>query len=266
MRFVFIKHCALVASWVWVLGCFAFAPPCSAQDAAAQVSSGFDVRIGAGLGVGHREITAPTRSGDRLLNASVFPALSVGLDASAAIGASWLFGLRLHYQTSIAAHAHEEPAAGSGKEASLRLHHVELGITPGLRFSDGPSAVQLRLFAGWGFRGLRAVTEIALPQYLLHGPVFRPELRVPFPGGSAELRLAPELQFVSGISDALRVLSNTAWAGIAWGGEVALSVRLGPAARFYLDYRESRARVGSAWGAPLTDIERFASVGLDLCF
>jgi hypothetical protein len=215
--------------------------------------------------IGHRNVTLPTRSGNRLLDSAVFPALAVSLDGGGPIGVHGLFGLRFHYQTSVGLKASEEPAAGSGKQTSLRSHRVELGITPGLRFAASADSVVLRVFVGWAFRGLRAVSDSALPQYMLHGPILRPELRVPFSEGAAEVRLGPELQLVSGMSSDLQQLANTAAVGFAWGAEIELSIRLTQALRFYLDYRESRVHVGSAWSQALEDTERFATVGVDLC-
>jgi hypothetical protein len=258
--------CALLLAAAW------FAAPAAAQNGAntepdaAQPAAAFGVRLGVGGGFGHRDVVVPTRAGDRLLDSAVFPALGVTLDGGGGIGARGLFGIRLQYQTSIALHATEEPAAGSGTRTSLRAHHLALGITPGLRFSGASGAGALRLFVGWDFRGLRAVTQIAIPQYMLHGPILRPELRVPFSDGAAEVRLAPEVQLVSGVSPDLLQLSSTAAFGFAWGGEIELSVRLTRALRLYLDFRESHARVGSAWGRPLTDTERFATAGVDLCY
>jgi hypothetical protein len=228
--------------------------------------SHFVVALGAGVGVGHRDVRAPSRAGDRILDSGIFPALGIVLEGGGAVGARGLLGIRLHYETSVGLKATQEPASGTGQETSLRSHHVEAGLTPGLRFSDAPDAVSLRVFAGWGFRGLRAVDEIALPQYMLSGPVLRPELRIPFSDGVAELRIAPEVQMVTGISSALRTVTTAASAGFAWGGEVALSVRLAQALRLHIDYRESHVSVGSSWGAAFADIERFATAGVDLWY
>lgn len=232
--------------------------------AAADDPAPFELRLGVGAGFGLRDIIMPTRAGDRRLESALFPALGVSLDTGVRIGAHGLIGLRFDYQTSLGLKATEQLAADSGKQTSLRSHHVELGITPGVRFVSSPNSVVLRLFAGWGFRGLRAVTDIALPQYLLHGPVLRPELRIPFLRGRAEVKLGPELQLITGLSDELRQLANPAATGFAWGAQVALNVRVTQALRFYIDYRESHARVSSAWGQAFQDTERFATAGVEL--
>lgn len=225
-------------------------------------AGGIDVRLGASGGFGHRDVRLPTRAGLRTLDSAVFPALAVVLDGGGLVSKHLLLGVRLHYQSSVLLQASEKPAAGSGSVSRLRSHHVEAGITPGLQLGS----VQLRLFAGWAWRGLRAVRDIALPQYQLDGPVLRPELRLPFASGSAEIRLAPELLIVSGMSSDLRALSNSAATGLAWGAELELSVRLSEALRVRIDYRESHASISSAWTAELTDVERFATAGLDVCF
>lgn len=256
-----LRLCAVVVSH-WLA-----ATACAAQASAAEdVRPVFGVRLGAGGGLGHRAVMAPSRAGDRALDSALFPTVSVSLDGAGELAGRWLLGLRIHYQTSLALQAREQPAAGSGTQTSLRSQRVEVGITPGLRLSASAPGPELRVFAGWGLRSLRAVTAIALPPYTLHGPVLRPELRVPFSNGSAELRIAPELQLVSGISQDLRELSDTASTGLCWGGEIALSIRLGGSARMDLAYREARASVGSAWGRALTDIERFGTLGLNIGF
>jgi len=223
------------------------------------------VQLGVGIGIGHRDVLVPSREGDRALESGVFPALGIRLEGGGPVGARGLFAIRFHYQTSLGLKASESPAAGSGKETPLRAHHVQVGVVPGLRLGGAAHPVSLHLFAGWGLRGLRAITEIGIPQYMLHGPVVRPELHVPF-SEAAELRVAPEVQAIIGISDDLRQLADTASTGLAWGGEISLSVALAQSLRLHLDYRESHARIGSAWGNALTDTERFATVGMDLCY
>jgi hypothetical protein len=257
MMQLFRKHklsIGAIACWVAVVLSTSLA---SAQAADTRV------KLGVAAGLGDRQVLVPSRSGDRTLQTGLFPALQVHLDGTALVAGRWSLGLRLAYRTSVALQASELPAAGSGKRTSLRSHHVEAGVAPGVRLSVGSV---LRLFMGWGWRGLRAVTDLAIPQYMLHGPVLRPELRIALPGGSVELRLAPELQLLRGLSQELRALANTDSVGIAWAAEIELSVRLGPNVGMLIDYRESRARAGSAWGHALTDVERFGTVGVDLCW
>lgn len=263
-----LHGCACLLALAVTLSSATASAQAGASDPRAQAATthGFSLRLGAGVGVGQRSVVVPTRLGDRLLDSAAFPALGIDLEGGGVVGAHAVLGVRFHYQTSVALKAKQEPAAGSGKETSLRLHHVEVGITPGLRFRASPGGSVLRLFAGWGFRGLRAVRDIAIPAYMLHGPLLRPELRIPFSDSVAELRLAPELQIITGISADLRELAATASNGVAWGGEIALSVRLARALRLHIDYRESHARIGSAWGRPVSDVARFAIVGIDMCY
>jgi hypothetical protein len=256
---VIAARLVVLASWLLV------AQATAQAGADRDAPTGFRLHLGVAGGFGQRDITVPTRAGDRLLESALFPALGVSLDGGGPFGAYGLFGIRFHYQTSVGLQATEQPAAGSGRETSLRSHHVEAGITPGLRFADSAESVVLRLFAGWGFRGLRAVTNVAVPQYLLHGLVLRPELLLPFSKGTAEVRLGPELQLISGVSSELRQLATSAANGFAWGAEIELSIKLTQALRLYIDYRESHVRVDSAWGQAFKDTERFATAGLELC-
>jgi len=224
-----------------------------------QASGGLAAILGFGVGVGERSVRLPTRAGDRRLDTGPFPALDAQLRADAALGTHGLLGAHVHYQTSVALKAAETPAAGGSKQTSLRSHHVELGLTPGYRFTTSESSVSVRLFAGWAFRGLRPVVDAGVPAYSLHGALLRPELRIPIAGGAVTLHFAPELFVILGVSGELRRVGSTAGTGLALGGEGGLDIRLAETLYLALAYRESRATVKSSWFANLSDTERFVT-------
>jgi hypothetical protein len=141
----------------------------------------------------------------------------------------------------------------------MRAHHVDFGLTPGYRFTTSESSVTLQLFAGWALRGLRSVVDTGLPPYTLHGPLLRPELRIPIADGALVLRFAPELLVIAGVTAELRRVGSTSSSGLAFGGEAALDIRIHRVLYLVLTYRESRASIATLWSADLTDTERFAT-------
>jgi hypothetical protein len=216
--------------------------------------------LGVGTGIGQRSVRLPTRSGERQLDAGPFPALEVLLRVDAALGSSWRLGAAAHYQTSVAEVIASTPAAGVEKQTSLRTHHVEVGLTPGLRFGTSDASVSLRLFAGWAWRGLRSVANIDIPRYTLDGVVLRPEFSIPLGTDRVILSLAPELLAIVDMTPELRQVGATSHTGLAWAGEAALAVKASRLVGIGLRYRESRATVHSAWSTAMTDNERFVTV------
>ncbi|HKU44854.1 MAG TPA: hypothetical protein VJR89_42135 [Polyangiales bacterium] len=218
--------------------------------------------LAAGTGVGQRQVHVPARRGELQLDSGSFAALDVRL-AGEVVSGSWVFGAQAHYQTSLGVEATTTPPNGVAKQTSLRLHHLDFGLDAGLRFSEAPGAVNVRLFAGWAFRGLRPVIDLDIPPYTLHGPVLRLELRVPI-AGLVALRIAPELFVLAHVSNELRHAADSASAGIALGVEIDLELKLSRRVFAVLGYRESRARVGTAWDTPIADDERFMTGSLGL--
>jgi hypothetical protein len=215
--------------------------------------------LGFGVGVSDRSARLPTRLGERRLDTGLFPALDLSLSADGILGSHGLLGAHFHYQTSLGLQAAETPAAGTSKATSMRAHHVEFGLTPGYRFTTSEWSVTLQLFAGWAVRGLRSVVDTGLPPYMLHGPLLRPELRIPIADGALVLRFAPELLVIAGVTAELRRVGSTSSSGFAFGGEAALDIRVHGGLYLVLTYRESRASVATLWSADLTDTERFAT-------
>jgi hypothetical protein len=219
--------------------------------------------LAVGTGLGQRFVRLPTRSGEQRLDTGFFPTLDLLLTGEFGVGTHALVGAQAHYQTSVGSTVRSTPPAGVSRETSLRTHHVDLGMTAGLRFSEANTSVSARLFVGWAFRGLRSVVDTDIPPYSMHGLVLRPELRVPVAHGAVTFHLAPELFVIAHLTDELRHVGATAAAGLAFGGEVAMDVRLSERVDLTLSYRESRASVSSSWSA-LTDNERFATAGVAL--
>lgn len=235
--------------------------PVTDSDAASAdaADSGLVAALGFGAGVSGRSVRLPTQLGERRLDTGLGPGLDLSLSGEAPLGSHWLLGALFRYQTSLGLQGKQTPPAGTSQQSSLRTHHVELGLTPGVRFGRSASSASLRLFAGWAVRGLRAVVDVGLPPYTLHGPVLRPELRIPIAGGAVTARLAPELLVIAGVTGELRHLGSTASAGLGIGGEAALDIRLTENVDLVLSYRESRATIATSWSADFLDNERFAT-------
>jgi hypothetical protein len=234
------------------------------QDRVIQTEAGrtFHARLGAGLGFANRSVVLPTRVGQRTLATGLFPALDVSLSGEAVLAKYWLFGAHARYQTSVFLSNAEAAPMVSDHKTSLRAHHLELGITPGLRFSDSDAAVTLHLFFGWNWRGLRSVVDTLIPRYTLQGILLRPELRIPLARGGLVVSLAPELFWINVLTAELRSAGGTSGTGVAFGGEIGLDFRLLARLQLSLNYRESHAVIGTVWSADMTDVERFATVRL----
>lgn len=226
----------------------------------------FGVQLSAGAGLGQRDVWLPTQLGVRKLDTGMFPALDVLLAADGGLGARGLLGARFHYQTSVGSEAVETPAGGVEKRSTLRANRVEAGLTPGLRFGDSERSVSLRFFAGWSFRGLRSVVDMSIPNYTLHGPVLRPELRIPLAHGVLELRLAPEAQLIAGVTSEFRKAGATAGTGVAYAAELSVSARLSRVLLASLSYREAHALLSTPWSDKVSDVERFITAGAVLCY
>jgi hypothetical protein len=226
----------------------------------------FRVNLAVGIGVGQRSVHVPTGVGEQRLDSGFFPALDLALSGDAQLGEHALFGASAHYQTSLGLHALALPPASVDQSTSLRSHRVELGLTPGYRFSSATSSVSIRLFAGWWLRGLRSVVDTRVPSNTLHGPVLRPELRIPIAGDGVVLRFAPELSIIVGATAALRDLASAQRVGLAFGAEVALELRVASSVRLLVAYRESRATLATAWSSSFSDHERFATVSAVLSY
>ncbi len=232
-------------------------PPMSDEDTSAgKVSADFS----AGFGVGNRTVTMPSSGGDRQLSTQLFPAFDIALGAEADIGEPFVFGGRARYQSSLGLVGEETAPASSGKITALRSHHLEFGVTPGVRFAHSSESVVLVLFAGWGVRGLRSVVDLSIPGYTMHGPVLRPELRIPLASGRVVLRFAPELLAVIAMTGGITAAADISGSGVALGGEV--SVRVSATDWLAIDacYRESHATLATLWPTNFVDIERFATV------
>jgi hypothetical protein len=231
---------------------------------AEQSASALTAALAAGAGIGQRWVQLPARRGVQRLDSGIFPALDLLVSIELAAGAHWSFGTQTHYQTSLGTDATTTPVNGALKQTSLRTHHLDLGLTAGVRFSDSDAGVSLRLFAGWAFRGLRPVVDIDIPGYSLHGPVLRPELRIPIADGAVVLNIAPELVVLAHLSSELAHAGSTAHAGLSFGGELSLDVRISRRLFASVAYRESHATVSSSWSSDFTDVERFGTARIGL--
>lgn len=223
-------------------------------------------QLGAGLGVGLREIRLPTDAGERRIQSGIFPALDVDLRAAQLVSPVFLFGVRLRYQTSLGLVGRETPFAGVERETSMRLHHVEAGLEPALRLVRSRQSVVLGAFVGWSIRALRTESRLSIPDYSLHGPALRLELRVPLAGEAVMLRLAPELIVWLNASGALSDAGTLEPIGMAYGGEASLQAELAHGLALALAYRGSYGEIASALGGAFTDVEHFVTLQLALIY
>ncbi|MEY4580957.1 MAG: hypothetical protein RL701_5660 [Pseudomonadota bacterium] len=234
--------------------------------AAADDVGTFRAQLGAGVGVAARGVLLPSSVGQRGLSTGLFPALDISLSGQGALTKYWLLGVHARYQTSVFLSSVEVAPGASTHKTSLRAHRLELGVMPGWRFAASADAVSLRVFVGWNWRGLRSVVDTRIPPYTLQGALIRPELRIPVVQRFVFVTLAAEVFWISMLTDELRRVGGTSASGVAFGGQIALDFRLLERLQLSVDYRESRAAISTVWSAAMTDIERFASARLVVCY
>lgn len=213
------------------------------------------LRIVPAAGGGARHIELPTRSGTRQLDTGLIAALGVDLSLHGMVSSQWLLAAEADYRTLAGLKA----GTAASQETSVRSHSLGLAFGPGYRFGERGS-VEVRFLFGWALRGVRPVTELTLPSVSFHGPLLRPELHIPIAAELITLRIAPELIVPLGISTTLPTgSSGFAQSGLGIGGELSLDVRVAEPLYLGVEYRESRVKMATSWGADLFDIERFAT-------
>jgi hypothetical protein len=227
--------------------------------------SHFVFEVSAGLGGAMRQLTLPTRAGIQSLDTGLFPGFSLGLHVATPLSSRWWLRAAVDYRSSLGLQGVDMQRA-TEMSTPLRAHAVGFGVAPGYRFSDAQDSIGLYLHLGWYFRGLRPIAQLALPEVSWHAAVVRPELHVPLADGAVTLRLAPELLVVAGLYTTLPDASGIARSGLGFGGEASIDFRLAAALGLRVEYRESHARLSTAWAESLSDVERFAAVRVLLWF
>lgn len=215
----------------------------------------------AGAGITTRSLRFGSAAANRALDTGVVPALAIELESH--VGQQWFCQLRLAYRSSVFAEGSQQaPSAASAITTTLQSHEFIGGLEPGVHFG-GIHSASVAVFAGYGVRAFGSVVELAIPRFSLHGPVIRTALALPLWGGRFELRLAPEVHIIVGQTLALREDARTERQGFALGVEASARLVLDWLA-LQASYRESHARIASAWPTQFSDVERFAlfSVGL----
>ena len=223
--------------------------------------------IGAGAGVGARLVHFPTASGVTRLATAPYPAMDLHVGAGVLLTRSVSIDAWVLYRTSVGLRV-SPPGLNDGDDephVPLRANDVRFGAGPGIHIVRAPVALSVQLNVGWMFRGLRAVTELAIPAYTLQGPLFRPELRAEFGSGAFALTVAPELLAVFA-SGAARNGSGAAQPGIGAGAEVSLDMRVIEALHLVLSYRGSYARFETAYPAHFIDVDHGATLRVELRF
>lgn len=230
-------------------------PEPAAAGSGGDTADSFHIHVTLGGGAGGRELVAPTKSGGVDVNTGfAFPALELGLAGGGMLSSQWFVSGEVVYRSIFGLHA-IRPLDGS--LVSMSSHNVKLGVAPGYRFGAKDSA-DLRLFLGYAFRFLSS-SDPSVAGSNINGVVIQPDLRLPIAGGVLTLRIAPELIVVLGSEVVLAGnVAGLASVGVGFGGEIALDVRLAQAISLGLEYRESRAFVGSAWNISMFDMERYA--------
>lgn len=237
----------------------------AAAGGAPARAEGLHASIGVGAGLGTRRVVVPNSTAEHRLATAPFPAVDLALRVGRSFGAV-LLEAGVRYQTAVGLRI--APASlnspDSGPRVPLRSHSISLGVAPGYQFvRSAPVRLSAHLFVGWAVRGLRSVTELVIPSYTLHGPAFRPELRVAFADGWVELRVAPEL-LVLFATEPLRVATRSSDLGLGLGGEVAADFRVYEPFHAVLSYRGSYARRPTGWSRSATDVEHFVTLRAEL--
>ncbi|HTU61528.1 MAG TPA: hypothetical protein VMF89_23900, partial [Polyangiales bacterium] len=239
-------------------------PELEDDEAPADSAQRFIFELSAGLGGAMRQATLPTRLGVNELDTGMFTGIALGLRMTAPVGSQFLVRASADYRTSLGLRGKEMQRA-TEMSTELRSHSLGFGIAPGYRFGAADS-VRLLMHVGWYFRGLRPIAQLALPEVSWHAAVFRPELEIPFADGAVTLRLAPELLIIAGLYTTLPDESGLAHTGLGFGGEASLDVRLATPIALRVEYRESHATFRTAWAQNLSDVERFATIGVVLIY
>jgi hypothetical protein len=230
-----------------------------AQDVAADTADhgpGVSVQPFAGVGWSTRSFQRPSKlGGGQTLDASVIPAVEVGLRVVAwpAGDFSLIFGV--HYQTGLGLIITEKPPFALANEVHARSERVEVTIAPSWRVGSFRLAVPL----GGSMRTLwPGVHTLLTPGYSLVGPLARVELSGRL-AGPISVSLGPEVQWITLIDAALRA-EGVRTQGLAFGAEATLSVELSLVWSLALNYRESHALVSSYRGPGFEDVERYMTL------
>ncbi|MEY4583380.1 MAG: hypothetical protein RL701_8083 [Pseudomonadota bacterium] len=231
----------------------------AAQSTADPVGPRLSLAIGVGAGIGARSVTFSERAGDRALATQPFPTLDIALRIGMQLRRRVSLAIDSDYQTSVGLRVDNSALApGADRRTLLRLHSVRFGVGPGYQILRARPGLSVRAFVGWMVRGLRAVGEIDLPGYMLHGPTLRPELELTLGDGSISLRGGPELALVVSASRDLEKPAGLASTGWGVGGVLAADFRLSAWLHVLLVYRGAYVRVASAWDHSFEDTEHVA--------
>lgn len=220
------------------------------------------VELAAGAGIGVRGLRRPTLYGSQRLDASVFPALDLGLRVAVWPERELSLGFNLRYQTSIGWRIEDAPAFALSTPVRARAERLELSGGPRLRLGESPRSAALAFPVGFEMRTLwPAVHDLAVVGYSLLGPMARVELCLSL-GDALSLRVGPEAQWIVSVDRAVQV-DGAGAQGFALGGELTLQAPLGRKLGLELVYREAHAFVpGQAGRRQLIDVERFATARL----
>ncbi|HKP63114.1 MAG TPA: hypothetical protein VJV78_40535, partial [Polyangiales bacterium] len=206
-------------------------------------------------------IRRPVSGGEQVMPTAVFPAADIGMSVRLWPHAAFAFDIAMRYQTSLGLTVEEHPLFALPNQVDVRAEHVELGVAPSWRMSDGIESGRFSIPVGMTLRNFwPAVHQLQTPRYTLFGPFVRVELDFPL-GSIARLRFGPEAQmfFVAGTDLTEYGIGSP---GFAIGAEASLDFRLTERFLVELRYRQSNALASSEGSTSFLDVERFLTACL----
>lgn len=229
----------------------------------ASVAAGTAVRValGAGLGFGTRSSAVSIPAGLLRLDTSPFPVAAIELRVDVEPRARGRFALwgGMRYFTSVGFRLTEQRADGSLRETPARAQRFEAGAGASWRLAPALAAVTIEGSVGWAWRLFSSEAPVQLPDYALSGPVARGAVSFPIDSGRFVLALAPEVQWIVSVGDALRALGVSSTA-VAIGGEARVRWNATSTLAVEASYLESHALLGSRTGSGTSDVERFGAL------
>jgi hypothetical protein len=221
------------------------------------------VALSAGGGFGMRQFELPTELGVVRLTTDPFPiadlALLFELEPTAR-GQLELFGA-LHYTTSLGLRTDDMRPDGTVRNTASRSQALEIAVGARYRVVESIDSVALGGLAGFGVRLFSSEAPVTIPDYGLSAVTIRGLVIFPFLEGRLELELAPELQFIFLVDDALTSRGVDPFA-VALGGVARFAAQLTGPLYAGAIYRESHAFLTTD-DEGAGDVERYVSAYLE---
>jgi hypothetical protein len=215
----------------------------------------------AGIGASTRTYERPTDNGAQAIEASIVPAVEVGMGVHAWPDSAFSLAFDLRYQTALGLTVTERPPFALPNEVGVRSERVELTVAPSWRLGSEPTAPRIAVPIGASVRTFWPDAHgFMTPGYSLIAPQVRLEL-VAVLAGPLSVRLGPEVQWIIAIDEMIRS-QGVDRQGLALGGELTLSLELSQVWAVALHFRESHAFVSSTRDVSFEDVERYLTARL----